>query len=68
MAHFGMIKHYNVDTGTGFIRPEDGDDPLPFRASEMTVEGEKPKEETRVRYDIENDREGEPQAVRLRKA
>lgn len=68
MANFGMIKHYNADTGTGFIRPEDGDDPLPFRASEMIVEGEYPKEEIRVRYEIENDRQGEPQAVRLQKA
>ena len=68
MAHFGHIKHYNAATGTGFIRPEDGDDPLPFRASEMMVEGEIPKEETRVRYEIENDPQGEPQAVRLQKA
>lgn len=68
MTHFGHIKHYNASIGTGFIRPEEGDDPLPFRASEMIVEGEVPKEETRVRYEIENDRQGEPQAVRLRKA
>ncbi|SMQ69643.1 Cold shock protein, CspA family [Altererythrobacter xiamenensis] len=68
MANFGHIKHYNANTGTGFIRPEDGEDPLPFRASEMIVEGEDPKEEIRVRYEIEKDRQGEPQAVRLQKA
>ena len=68
MAHFGTIKHYNADTGTGFIRPEEGDDPLPFRASEMIVDGEDPEEEIRVRYEIEDDRQGEPQAMRLQKA
>lgn len=68
MANFGHIKHYNEHTGTGFIRPEDGDDPIPFRKSEMRVVDETPKEETRVSYEIENDRLGEPQAVRLQKA
>ena len=68
MAHFGHIKHFNAGTGTGFIRPEEGGDLLPFRASEMVIVGEVPKEETRIGYEIEDDSEGEPEAVRLQKA
>lgn len=68
MANFGMIRQFNDRTGTGFIRPDDGGEPLPFRSDDMRIEGEVPKEGIRVRYEIECDRLGEPQAVRLRKA
>lgn len=68
MAHVGHIKHYNEQAGTGFNRLKHGGDLLPFRASEMIIEPEVPKNETRVRYEIENDRPGEPRVVRLQKA
>lgn len=68
MAQFGTIRYYNERTGAGFIRPEDGEIPMPFRKEQLSAGDQPPKEGMRVRYDIATDSDGALEAVKLRKA
>ncbi|MFZ9396237.1 MAG: hypothetical protein ACO25F_09285 [Erythrobacter sp.] len=68
MSNSGKIQTYNKQTGTGFVRPDEGGELLPFSRSDMQKQGEVPSERQAVRYEIAQDGEGEAKAVKLEHA
>lgn len=68
MSNSGRIQNYNEQTGTGFVRADEGGELIPFSRSDMRKEGEAPWEKQPVRYEVEQDGEGEAKAVKLEQA
>lgn len=67
MGQIGKIRNYNETTGTGFIAPEKGGEPLPFSRSDFRHEKQIPSEQDRYSYDTRNDEAGEICATNLQK-
>ena len=65
MSNAGRIENYNEQTGIGFVRADEGGELLPFSKSDMRKKGEAPWEKQPVRYEVEQDDEGDPRAVKL---
>lgn len=70
MALFGTIAHYDLITGSGFIRPESGGEGLPFGYGDLEEPGTTPAPlaADRFIFDMGNDAAGESCAVNLRRA
>ena len=65
MAHFGNIKSYNQDKGTGTIAPEKGGDALPFKKKDLQHEAEAPKVDQRFSYETAEVDGGNKRATNL---
>lgn len=65
MAHFGNIKSYNQDKGTGTIVPEKGGDALPFKKKDLQQEAEAPKVDQRFSYETAEVDGGHKRATNL---
>jgi cold shock CspA family protein len=68
MSNSGRIQNYNKETGTGFVRADEGGELLPFSKADMHKQGEAPWEKQAVRYEVEKDSQGEAKAIKLEKA
>ncbi|HKU26144.1 MAG TPA: hypothetical protein VJQ54_11790 [Candidatus Sulfotelmatobacter sp.] len=68
MTQHGKVSDYNETTGTGFLTPEKGGGPLPFRWADLQDQAQLPKQNDRYGYDTQSDHDGEICAVNLKKA
>ena len=68
MTYYGKVKSFDQTAGTGFIIPEKGGDPLPFRKTDMSKENWEPKVEQRLGYETETNTSGHVRAVKLETA
>lgn len=50
MTHFGKIKSYDSDKGTGMITPDKGGDALPFGRKDLQQEAQEPSVDQRYGY------------------
>lgn len=50
MPHFGKIKSYDSDKGTGTITPDKGGDALPFGRKDLQQEAQEPSVDQRYSY------------------
>ncbi len=65
MTHYGKIKNYNSEKGTGSIAPEKGGDPLDFAKADLQQQGQEPKVDQRYGYETKQVDGGKAQAVNL---
>ena len=65
MTHFGNIKSYDSEKGSGSIVPEKGGDALPFRKSDLQQEAQEPKNGERYGYELKSANNGRNYAVNL---
>lgn len=66
MTHFGKIKNYDTDRGTGMIQPEKGGDTLAFSKSDLQQEASEPRQGQRFSYETNQVDGGKSYAVNLR--
>lgn len=65
MSHFGKIKSYDTDKGTGMITPDKGGDALPFAKADLQQQAEVPKTDQRYGYETKQVDGGTAHAINL---
>ncbi len=65
MTHFGKIKSYDGDKGTGMITPDKGGDALPFRRKDLQQQAQEPSVDQRFGYETSEVNGGDKRAINL---
>lgn len=65
MTHFGKIKSYDSDNGTGMITPDKGGVALPFRRKDLEREAQEPTVNQRFGYETSEVDGGDKRAIDL---
>ena len=65
MTHFGKIKSYDSDKGTGMITPDKGDDALPFKRGDLQQQAQEPCIDQRFGYDTSEVNGSNKRAINL---
>jgi CspA family cold shock protein len=65
MPYYGKIKNYDGNIGKGRITPENGDDVLAFRKSDLKDEAGVPILDERYRYDVRDADNGKRYAINV---
>ena len=65
MTHYGKIKNYDTDKGTGMIAPEKGGDALSFSKSDLQHQAQVPNVDQRYGYETKQADGGKTHAVNL---
>lgn len=65
MTHYGKITHFDSQSGTGMIAPQDGSEALPFDRGSFQQHGEVPRSDQVYTFETRGDANGRPVAVNL---